>query len=212
MPDFKWQGKEFIVAKRHFTYDQLSSVVPGRWKPAGTLGSHHAVITHQGDVIVVVGSVSGKVSLHVGDTLGYNCGDVWAVPKPESYRDPLRRLLAERKISQKVLEFVKLKDFTLDTTERWYDQQHCPNGRPTHEWVTDGAKIIFEEEELEPSHGYFSGGGQRNIRIENATYAVRVDYGRHMNGCGYYRITRIVVWPVCDRTTLLEVVRKERHT
>jgi hypothetical protein len=41
--------------------------------------------------------------MHPGDTLGYDCGSVWVVPRPESYKDPIRRVLAAYKISQKAL-------------------------------------------------------------------------------------------------------------
>ncbi len=199
------------MAKRYAKFEDLASVT-GEWKPAGTMGKHNATVVHQGDTTVVVGSISGRVTLHTGDTLGYNCGEVWMVPKPESFNDPLRRLLAERRIPQRVLEFVKSKDFSLETTERWYDQQHCPNGRPTHEWKTDGEVVELDSKELERPQGYFSGGGERTIRVEHPSYAIRVDYGRHGNGFDYHHVARILVWPGCDQAKLLEAVRQARHS
>lgn len=92
------------MAKRYFNSEELAKI-SGKFKPAGTLGKHCCTVVHQNDDTIVVGSASGRVTLHRGDTLGYNCGNVWLVPRPESYKDPIRKTLALAKISQKVLEF-----------------------------------------------------------------------------------------------------------
>ena len=92
------------MAKRYYAFSDLNGS-SGEYKPGGTLGKHNCIVVPQGDRIVVIGSVSGRVTLREGDTLGYDCGTVWLVPRPESYRDPIRRVLALAKISQKVLEF-----------------------------------------------------------------------------------------------------------
>ncbi len=92
------------MAKRYYSSEELAEI-SGKFKPAGTLGKHFCTVVHQNKKMIVVGSVEGRVTLCAGDTLGYDCGKVWLVPKPESYNDPIRRVLALAKISQKVLEF-----------------------------------------------------------------------------------------------------------
>lgn len=92
------------MAKRYYKSEELAEQ-NGNFKPSGTLGKHFCTVVHQGDRTIVIGSVEGRVTLCAGDTLGYDCGKVWLVPKPESYNDPIRRVLALAKISQKVLEF-----------------------------------------------------------------------------------------------------------
>ncbi|GEM_PF-3291987 len=92
------------MAKRYFSHEELKGQ-SGFFKPSGTLGKHHCTITPQGEKIVVVGSAEGRVTLKPGDTLGYNCGSVWLVPSPDSYKDPIRRVLAMAHVSQKVLMY-----------------------------------------------------------------------------------------------------------
>lgn len=92
------------MAKRYFSFVELKEKA-GNFKPVGTMGNHNCMITMQSENLIVVGSSSGHVTMKEGDTLGYDCGQIWLVPSPESYRDPIRRLLAERHISQKILEY-----------------------------------------------------------------------------------------------------------
>lgn len=91
------------MAKRYFSYKNLASV-SGNWKPTGTMGHHHCVVEHKDGSILVHGSVRGKVKLKEGDTLGYDCGDVWKVPNPNAYRCPLRRAMASAKLPKHTLE------------------------------------------------------------------------------------------------------------
>src|SRR3989338_6764740 len=120
------------MAKRYAKFEELSEMPAGTWKPYGTMCSHHATIVPQGETIVVIGSNEGRVTLRAGDTLGYNCGMIWIVPRPSSYGDPLRRFLAENKIRQSAIEVAQ--GATLEVGERWYDNHHCPNGRNTNIW------------------------------------------------------------------------------
>jgi len=92
------------MAKKYCSFDELIKL-DGYFKPVGTMGKHHCTVVKQNDSIVIIGSVSGRITLQKGDTLGYDCGNVWLVPRPESYKDPVRRVIALAKISQKVLTY-----------------------------------------------------------------------------------------------------------
>jgi len=76
------------MAKRYIPYERLqdlaSSLSPsGHYKPSGTMGVHHCTIAPNPDgSLTVTGSNKGRVTLREGDTLGYNCGDVWCLRKP----------------------------------------------------------------------------------------------------------------------------------
>ena len=86
-------------------YTEYAFIPAGYYKPAGTLGKHHCTVVLQDEKKVVVGSIAGRVTLKSGDTLGYDCGTIWLLPSPKSYSDPIRRVLAEARISQKMLEY-----------------------------------------------------------------------------------------------------------
>jgi len=102
-----WEGS---MAKRHFSYSDLQGI-NGEYKPGSTLGNHHMIVKKKGSSEIIVigiatdGQRTGQVTLKPGDTLGYDCGTVWRVPRPSEYRDPIRRVLAENKIGQKLLKF-----------------------------------------------------------------------------------------------------------
>jgi hypothetical protein len=115
-------------------------------------------------------------------------------------KDPIAALLPLMEIPISALVRAETPDIQVEG--RWYDNQHCPNGRDTYHWLHDGRETVVEEERLEQSSGYFGGGGRRSLRIEGATWAVRVDSGRHLNGCEWTRPGRVVVWDQCDPTAL----------
>lgn len=68
---------------------------------------------------------------------------------------PIAELLAELKVS-----LFETEAPAIGASERWYDQYHCPNGRHTNLWFTDGRKTEVSYEGLEKPHGYFVGGGR----------------------------------------------------
>src|SRR3989344_2667046 len=114
------------MAKR---YAEFNRVPEGFFKPEGTLGRHHCTVVRQGDEKVVVGSVAGRVTLKPGDTLGYDCGPLWLVPRVESYQDPIRRVLAQAHLGQKLLEFsTKPVEFTgsWEGTSGWAGEPGAP--------------------------------------------------------------------------------------
>lgn len=97
------------MAKKYFSFDELKSVY-GQHKPAGTMGIHHLNVSHGGGNIIVFGVDSygvrsKEIILHEGETVGYDCGIIWRIPSPGAYKDPLRGILAEQKLSQKILSF-----------------------------------------------------------------------------------------------------------
>ncbi len=118
--------------------------------------------------------------------------------------DPIKQILREMDIPMSKL--VQATTPTLEVGERWYDNDHCPNGRPTNRWITDGRKTWVNSEMREQPHGYFRGGGSDSFVIEAAGYAVRVDHGRYLNGCDWTRPSQIVVWSHCDPAKLADVL------
>lgn len=193
------------MAKRYAKFEDLQGV-SGSWNPAGVQSKHSATILPQGEKIVAVGSRSGRVTLSKGDTLGFETGKVWIVSGPNSYKDELRRFLAERKIPQRALE-PPMRDVSLHVDETWYDQYHCAIGRPTHRWITDGEVTELSSEVTDPPiPGGFTGAGRRDVRIENATFALRIDENRDSRGEGYTRVTRILVWPGYDQSKVIDLV------
>ncbi len=193
------------MAKRYAKFEDLNGV-SGSWNPAEVQSKHFATILLQGEKIIAVGSRSGRVTLSKGDTLGFEAGKVWIVSGPNSYKDTLRRFLSERKIPQRVLE-PPMRDVSLQVDETWYDQSHCLVGRPTHKWMTDGEVTELSSEVTDPPiRGGFTGGGRREVSIENATFAIRVDYVWYINRGWYNRVARIVVWPGYDQNKVVEQV------
>lgn len=95
---------------------------------------------------------------------------------------------------------------SLTVNERWYDNQHCPRGRATSAWHTDGEREVESSRELESPRGYFAGGGESMSIIKNATFAFEVRGGRSPNGCEYRTIDRVVVWPGCNVSRLRAAV------
>ena len=68
--------------------------VTGYYKPGGTLGPHHCIVSPQADgSAYVTGSYSGKVHLLPGDKLGYDCGSVWRLKAPVTPLEKLREKL-----------------------------------------------------------------------------------------------------------------------
>jgi len=90
----------------------------------------------------------------------------------------------------------------LEVSERWYDDQHCANGRDTNGWFHDGQEVTLTEKTLEEQRGRFGGGGTRIFEIVGASYAIERCEGRTTNGGGYSRIGRVVVWEHHDKEAL----------
>ncbi len=71
------------MAKKYVSAEALKEI-SGYYKPAGTMGKHYCTVVHQNDATIVIGNVGGRVTIHEGDTIGYDCGKIWLVPRPES--------------------------------------------------------------------------------------------------------------------------------
>jgi hypothetical protein len=96
------------MAKRYIEYEWLLEAINeglSQYKPAGTMGTHHCVISLHPEGIRVKGTVRikarkrhlgqyeyvpGTIILKPGDTLGYNCGRIWRLKAPETPLDFLR--------------------------------------------------------------------------------------------------------------------------
>lgn len=106
-------------------------------------------------------------------------------------------------VGRSLPEVVMASSPTLKVSERWYDNAHCPNGRATNHWETDGEKTKIGEDPMEKGFGRFQGGGYDTFVINNATYAIRVETG---NGGGY--VSSIVLWSNCDEQKVGNTVAK----
>lgn len=123
---------------------------------------------------------------------------------PAQETDPVTRILRQGELPSWIVK--EAGEPTLTTEERWYDNSHCPNGRPTNYWLTDGQMIEEASFEMEKPHGYFGGGGRRIVRIEGATYAIRIDASRYGNGLAWSKPSQVLTWPGCDREALANVL------
>jgi hypothetical protein len=101
-----------------------------------------------------------------------------------------------------ILSGKRRQEGPLEVSERWYDDQHCANGRDTNRWFHDGVEITLSEETLEEERGRFGGGGRRAFEITGASYAIQKCEGRTTNGGGYSRIGRVLVWEHHDKDAL----------
>lgn len=99
------------MANRYISYERLEE---GACKPAGTLGKHHCTVW-VGKSMKIVTSYRGdkRIIMKPGDTLGYNCGEIWRVPSPSEYKDPIKQYLVERKISSKIIKMVDQLPFEI---------------------------------------------------------------------------------------------------
>lgn len=121
------------MATRYFSFDELENV-SGNYKPAGTMGNHRMTVVHQGEETIVFGFTKGRITMKKGDTLGYDSGRVWLVRSPESYDDPIRRWLAEKRIPQKVLRFSS--DPVVTNQYGWSNMEaHALNGEHLSRWT-----------------------------------------------------------------------------
>lgn len=113
------------MAKRYYEYERLKEI-SGDYKIPGTLGRHYMEVIQMGNIVKVVGydSYGGHKNVFVnqGETLGYDCGEVWVVPNPANIKDPLRRTMLELKIGKDRLHWVKdlseVKVYGVDTQQR----------------------------------------------------------------------------------------------
>lgn len=129
---------------------------------------------------------------------GWNEARIEEVRRDTEARQKLA-LIADVLVELKVSLF-EAKAPGINVQERWYDQYHCPHGRHTNSWFTDGRNTEVSSEELERPHGYFGGGGQESFRIEGATYAFSRDFapGNGGGGRGTYSVRAVYVWPGYD--------------
>lgn len=111
------------MAKRYFSYESLKEV-SGKFKPGGTLGSHFCTVDQYPNGVIAVAPFDGDptVFLKKGDTLGYDCGNVWFIPNPANVKDPLRRVMLTHKIGKDRLHWItgpeELPSFEVDTYQR----------------------------------------------------------------------------------------------
>ena len=110
------------MAIRYIEFSELKAHGEGEFKPSGTLGSHHCIVSKQGRNLLVKGSASGEVVLEPGDTLRYNCGVVSRIKAPKTALDRLRK---EYRIK---IEFVD----SIDSLSRdcSYRERIALNGKP----------------------------------------------------------------------------------
>lgn len=81
------------MAKRYFTYEELISMKVGYNKPQGTLGTHYFNLSLGEGFVEINGSSSGKVKIFPGDTLVYDCGQVWKISVPKTNWQRVKQIL-----------------------------------------------------------------------------------------------------------------------
>jgi hypothetical protein len=90
------------MAKKYFEFDYLSQKGTGIFKPYGTMGTHYCeILLISEKEIVVKGNKDKTVKLFPGWTLGYDCGEVWAIKPASEIKNPLHKWAREHKISLK---------------------------------------------------------------------------------------------------------------
>jgi len=126
---------------------------------------------------------------------------------PEEEKEPIKRVLRELEIPLSVL--TESDDGSWEVGSRWYDDHHCPVGRNTNSWHSDGSYESISEAEHESPQGYFQGGGYSRGRITGATYAFSVLTGRTMNGSRWKRVSEIIVSRKVDLPALVKRLKEE---
>lgn len=174
------------MSKAKTVYYSFEDLSPGKVKPAGTLGSHHMMVSQGENCLICTGSNDGKIELFPGDRLGYRVGTIWKVPNPSSYDDPIRRVLAHARISQKALVFT---DDPVHFREWWED---APPGSCADTSRGDRATVLGKHQDkhefvYDEHHHTITGGDAVIIRsvVDSSTTAYR-----------RRAITRVVVRPM----------------
>lgn len=138
------------MAKRYAYFEELAD---GKYVPENTLGKHYCTVW-VGKNVKIVTSYRGdkKIILKPGDMLGYDCGDIWRVPVSSEYKDPVKRFLAERKISSNLVNYVNKLPYELfpETVENSYGRTVSLHGysRYNEEWYAVERKHSREPNNL----------------------------------------------------------------
>jgi hypothetical protein len=155
--------------------------------------------------MVVVGSVAGTVTLRPGDTLGYDCGTVWIVPRPDSYRDPVRRLLAEARVPQRALVY---SADPVEYTESWQDTSRWPANSAADPSMGEEATVLGKHQKEWTEHGdcatrYRVTGGEA-IVVRRA-----IRHGHETTTRRPRRVERIIVRPTANKAAVREWLFEE---
>lgn len=119
------------MATRRYSHSQLLDLGTGYHKPGGTLGNHHLEIKvmpsgtvrargveiprgYDDQAARLIVNYSGpKITprskwaiVREGDTLGYNCGDVWVEIPASQISDPLLRVMREKGLPMSLIQWV----------------------------------------------------------------------------------------------------------
>lgn len=130
------------MANRYFSYDDLKDR-SGYFKPGGTLGKHFCTITPMPDNVIWVtpyDSDTGGVFLKPGDTLGYDCGNVWRLPNPATIKNPIKRWGAENKCR------VEWVDNLQDAAKPYLDDLHGTYNDRGRALYFTGTQIVAGDE------------------------------------------------------------------
>jgi hypothetical protein len=184
----------------YYSYEELSLLSPGKVKPAGTLGSHHMLVSQGAGCLCISGSNDGKVELFPGEKLGYRTGTIWKVPNPSSYDDPIRRILAHARINQKALIFT---NDPVNYREWWED---APAGSCADTSRGDRATVLGEYQNnlefvYDEQHHTITGGDAIIIRSV-VDFSTTVKRRR--------AITRVIVRPMqADKVRVIKWLCEE---
>lgn len=170
----------------YYSYEELRGYHPELqyktyFKPSGTMGSHHCIVSDYGDHYLIEGC-GKKITISRGESFGYQCGDVWRVPSPARFSNPVRRAIAQLYLPQSILTFSD-KNVSEDYWLKEVDARHP-------EWLldTDGYrihKVLGELSKVSSQHCEESGdqmheyaGGEAIIiiskKLKVTTYLKRI--------------------------------------
>lgn len=181
-------------------------------KPGGTLGRHYMTLRKNSadDKIVVCGKSSSgenskEITIKPGDTLGYDCGKIWRVPSPEKYKDPIRRVLAERHISQGLLEFSNNPVNFSNGFEKFPEGSCADSSRGTFPLAVMGKYEEFIIGELPYDEKF---GSYRDCQINGGEVIVlETVTSRDTTHHRARRISSVVVRPTADKKKVAEFLR-----
>lgn len=201
----KVENGEVFIPQPDGDYQQ---VIAGQSFPLG-MGTVEIKHTAKAGLHAVRLSGSGNFtySVRLDRDAEYSLGASYGhrVRRSEEEPDPIRRVLRELQLPLSILE--KMEVDVLSTDMRSYDHKHCPSRTASWCWQTDGMSLQSDTTCFSEPQNFFTGGYNTDIVITEATWAIKTEMGRHMNGCTYRHITRICVWPNCNPELLKNALK-----
>lgn len=203
-----------MAKKVYYSFEELEnhlSEIGGYLKPYGTMGNHHCIVESDGDGFIVTGSVSGRVTITKGRSLGYCGGEVWSPPLPTDFRNPIKRFLCERKLPQKILVE---QSGPVTATYGWRERPEgsCADTSYGSRVVWFGDPPIEKKVRNEDGEGLWS-RSETTVEYEGGELGVVLEpiqfYGQ-LTSCKPEKVSQIIVRPWLDQGRIVTLL-KEAH-